>query len=242
MDDQYHVSFKKLLRDISAVHADKPDMEELDLHYDIGREQRRLLVIHGSDVDYEGEWEALQKLKDKQQSLQAFEKSGAPEDFKQKLRSNELQQTKSLLVAQHFLRLDARDKRLMALCGNTGAGKSFAAAWWLKNEVAGVKIWIDCFDLERLPRNDPRIDVLFSCRALVIDDLGTESVDERERFLSLFDSIMRRRHANFLKTVITSNGSMNDLISRYGERFADRLKDAVISTDSGPSLRGAKTL
>lgn len=75
---------------------------------------------------------------------------------------------------------------------------------------------------------------------LVIDDLGREYADVHGRWVSELDLLIDDRHESMLRTIITSNLSVDEFKARYGERIADRIRqDGKVVVCAGESLRRA---
>ena len=77
---------------------------------------------------------------------------------------------------------------------------------------------------------------LLDASALVIDDLGVEYSDQKGAFASLLDEVIDHRYGNQAPTLITTNLTAKEFKERYGERIADRLREAggfvAVSRDS----------
>jgi hypothetical protein len=132
----------------------------------------------------------------------------------------------------------------LILCGVPGTGKSFGAAWavreYIKNRVfdpmdkktwevadrAGDNVtWLNAQDIaaDRADRN-------FSQRAyaaslLVMDDLGREE-DTKSGNVAVCAVISKRYDAK-LATVVTTELSLADIEKRYGRYLSDRLTEDV---------------
>ena len=142
---------------------------------------------------------------------------------------------------------------LLVLSGGVGCGKSVAAAKWLADFVLDEKRWklLRAVDYEdntidynyefnrgsavwesaaRLSRidhyDDEAISRLTKCDRLVIDDLFVEYMDAKGFYLSLLDEILNERYANHRATVMTTNFDVEQFKTRYGERIADRIREA----------------
>lgn len=81
----------------------------------------------------------------------------------------------------------------------------------------------------------------------IYDDLGTEPIESvyMGNRLNLMQFIIERRYDHFkahgLKTHITTNLTLKEIQSRYGERVYSRLKEMVsVITINGTDLRGSK--
>jgi DNA replication protein DnaC len=142
----------------------------------------------------------------------------------------------------------------LVMCGNTGIGKSVAAAWAaLQVAKGGGSIArTRASELASLSQFDAgaaemarfkRVDLL------VVDDFGTELLNDfaRARIFELFDE----RHETYGRTIITSNLSWlpttrngettPGLEQRLGARLVDRIRQAgTVQQLGGKSLRGPR--
>ena len=135
---------------------------------------------------------------------------------------------------------------LLVLSGSRGCGKTTAAAWWLLQRRAPARYvstrppqFVDAAALTRWPRyDDGRMRELELAAALVVDDLGMEYDDKHGAFRSFVDGLVNARYAKELPTVITTNLPAADFKARYGERIADRIREAGRFVElAGESLR-----
>lgn len=111
---------------------------------------------------------------------------------------------------------------IVILQGGVGCGKSCAAALWASEKSAK---WVTAKALARMGYDDD-IEKLGNCDALVLDDLGTEYADAKGFFVSNLDGLIDDRYARELPTVITTNVPPDEFKARYGERIADRIREA----------------
>ena len=133
------------------------------------------------------------------------------------------------------------DLWLLALAGPAGTGKTTAAGW-LVHQAGGGRM-LRAQALARISvYDDEAMQRLESCSLLVIDDLGAEFVDGKGMLLALLDHVVDSRYANRLRSTITTNLSPADFKSRYGERIADRFREAgQFVWCAGPSIRRGTT-
>ena len=78
------------------------------------------------------------------------------------------------------------------------------------------------------------------CSYLLLDDIGEEPVEVKDygRTLPLFSKIVAERYPYQLPIMLTTNLSVNDIETRYGERTADRLREiADVMTFNNLSYR-----
>ena len=140
---------------------------------------------------------------------------------------------------------------------NTGNGKTswackimghyfrkIAFSSGLENE--GLYIYLPTFldDLRNSynnpsPEFDTELEMVKSCKLLIIDDIGAERVTEwvRERLVSIINA----RSSNGLCTIYTSNLSLKGLTDKLGdERISSRIKGSVTEINLlGKDNRGA---
>ncbi len=140
------------------------------------------------------------------------------------------------------------DKTILVLSGANGCGKTTAAAWWIAQRgpvfddmETRDPLFVSAPHLCRYSRyNVAEMHVLEMARRLVIDDLGTEYMDDKGHFCSFLDGLINVRYANELPTLITTNLPAAEFRERLGERIADRIREVGRCVESAePSLRGA---
>lgn len=66
------------------------------------------------------------------------------------------------------------------------------------------------------------LEMLYAADLLIIDDVGAEF--ESKFYVSLFYTIINNRMNSGKPTIVSTNLSLNDLLSRYGDRTVSRLK------------------
>ncbi|MBP5632491.1 MAG: ATP-binding protein [Clostridia bacterium] len=128
-------------------------------------------------------------------------------------------------------------KKILFITGAVGVGKTHLACC-VGNEAAkkslyvvysGIAAVLDALqnrffnseESQELYEN--RREFIETCDVLIIDDLGVENVTDK-RYESLI-SLIDRRTACGLKTVITSNYGLAEIGNVYGERLASRFAD-----------------
>lgn len=134
--------------------------------------------------------------------------------------------------------LQTNDKNTILFSGATGTGKTYLAkcflkTYILKNNLGRIyssseinKIFVDAFK-HYLNADQILFDVL-DADILIIDDLGAEAMYNnitKEYFLT----ILNERQGNNKITLFTTNLTLNDIKTRYNERFFSRLMDNEIS-------------
>lgn len=162
----------------------------------------------------------------------------------------------SLIETQARQALREAEAAIVVLSGQAGCGKTTAAAAWLYDWIAdpnqypaeeyfalkfnGKAVWLTGARLARWKKyDDEAMAKLLTAHRLVLDDVGTEFLDEKGNYLSVLDEVINERYANRRKTVVTTNLTAEQFRARYGERIADRIREAgrFISL-SAKSMRG----
>ena len=161
-----------------------------------------------------------------------------------------------LSAAQDTLATDAvaGDIGLLVLSGSPGSGKTVAAAKWIalyyrdrKNwrrrawmdgreedsDVGyafsfgcGQAMWIGANAMARIDHYGEGVGELAKVSRLVIDDLGAEYLDAKGFYLSMLDEVLNDRYAAKRPTLMTTNLDRDGFKARYGERIADRVREA----------------
>ena len=133
----------------------------------------------------------------------------------------------ALSYAENF---PANKKPNLFLTGKTGLGKSFilrSIAKHVHQKGADVLL-IDASELfgvfhrHRLGY-DVDLDLLFNCELLLIDDLGVEPATQNVT-VEYFIDLLNKRIDTKKHTVIATNLSTDNTISRYGERVYSRIR------------------
>jgi chromosomal replication initiation ATPase DnaA len=131
-----------------------------------------------------------------------------------------------------------RERTILVLSGPRGCGKTVAAGWVCAQESNAE--FLPASQLARIGLYDEqRFRALRAWRVLVLDDLGLEYSDQKGAFLSLLDALVDARSADESRTVITTNLPSQEFVMRYGERIADRMREAGLFVEiADASLRG----
>jgi DNA replication protein DnaC len=170
-----------------------------------------------------------------------LESSGIPERKRQYL--IEHTETRALQAA---LSLDGcNGKTVLLIGGAPGVGKTVGAciaAW----RTPGSVRFVTAVDLVRHGAFDPEFwGDLSACAALVVDDLGSEPLDERGWALASILDLLSKRYDSQQKTWITLNLPIEKFFARYGrdgERLRDRLRECGRYVEvKGPSMRGGSS-
>ena len=133
----------------------------------------------------------------------------------------------------------------LTLQGETGAGKTSAANYAAISIIAaaagaGDVLFINAFDLGLARRNSPlgeEADLVknaIAARVLVLDDVGSEPATQAEAMAY----VVSKRHeaGDYLRTILTTWMTADELVARYGAGVARRMLDrATVVT-----LQGAK--
>lgn len=171
---------------------------------------------------------------------------GVPVKDIERATTGDVVETKAIVAVKAALE---RISTLVVLSGPRGCGKTTAATWWLMQPRQVPRFvttkpvrFTDAPTLARWPRyDDGKMRELERAIALVIDDLGMEYDDKQGAFRSFLDGLVNARYAMQLPTVITTNLPVDDFKERYGERIADRIREAGSFVGlAGDSLRGRK--
>ena len=131
------------------------------------------------------------------------------------------------------------DLPFLVLGGNVGTGKTVAAAYAVSKRGG---LFRKASQITRMSQYDAEAwDRLYRAGLLVIDDLGTEPLDQGGWGMSALLDLFDRRYDDRARTVITTNLTADALKARYssdGGRFADRLRETARWINfAGPSLR-----
>lgn len=174
--------------------------------------------------------------------LYKLQKLGVPHEALGPLRGR-LDETAALQGAKRFAGADRDALPFLVLIGPTGAGKSVAAAWMLReaarrfdwnaqatgqeatpfawvhgSEFGDVKVWSegDAAWLSKV-RNGA---------LLVVDEMGDEATQPSRDALA---SLLLNRHGKRLRTVLTSNLTREQFRERYGGALTDRLRHGSVT-------------
>lgn len=138
-------------------------------------------------------------------------------------------------IAQNFIdHFDNPDEKNLLFTGNTGLGKTFLSNCIASEMIKKGKtvlyqtapIMLDSVVDYRFGKGDRFIyENILSADLLIIDDLGTESMNSL-KFTELFNIINTRllnQNNKITKTIISTNLSLNNLFTTYDERIFSRL-------------------
>lgn len=131
----------------------------------------------------------------------------------------------------------------VVLAGPIGVGKSVAAAVlareFIEKHGGGWVIWRHAGELARIGHFDEeRAKAREQCDLLVVDDLGTEFLDNNSWLAAQLEVLFYQRHGNRRLTVVTTNLTALQFRERYSPRLVDRIRElgAFVET-GGESLR-----
>jgi DNA replication protein DnaC len=162
---------------------------------------------------------------------------GVPARLADAILRGALEETDAIRLAKAFT---ASRRTILVISGVRGAGKTVAAAWLVAQYPFAR--FIDVSRLARLSRySEEDMAPLEECALLAIDDLGTEYADDKGSFMATLDGLVNARYADERRTVITTNLQANTFKARYGERIADRIREAGRFVElASKSLRGRR--
>ncbi|MCX5747511.1 MAG: hypothetical protein NT062_34030 [Proteobacteria bacterium] len=131
-------------------------------------------------------------------------------------------------------------KTIAVLSGGVGTGKTVTACWWALH-AATVPTFVRATELATASRYGDERDKWYGARGLIVDDLGAEYLDPKGSLLVDLDELVDRFYADRRRLVITTNLMGKPFAERYGQRIADRLRQAGSwITVAGASLRNGK--
>jgi hypothetical protein len=185
--------------------------------------------------DPEPDWLAEAKRKGAEAASAAVAQLELPERVQVLLEAGGLKDTEAMGVL-------AAPAALVVVSGTPGCGKTVAAAKWLydfSKSTQRAGFWLTAARLARWPRyDDSDMERLLRPPRLVLDDLGTEYLDDKGSFMATLDELINERFARKRPTVITTNLNAAAFKARYHERIVDRIReDGRFVSLASPSLR-----
>lgn len=242
---------------MKALHESMDDIQGV-LEQAMSRLTPEEWAAHDQRIRAERELEQQEQARAREQERrQALGQWGVPRKDIERVLAGELDDTEPLQLARRFasgLRAAAGSGSgwdtpctVLVLSGPPGCGKTTAAASLLAwrdapwaSRCAYPPIFISVSRLVRWNRFEEKaMAALEKAAVLVIDDLGSEYMDDKGAFLSFFDGLLNARYAEWLPTVITTNLSANQFKGRYGARSVDRLREVGQFVEiRAASLRG----
>lgn len=137
------------------------------------------------------------------------------------------------------------ERNVLVISGDKGCGKTVASTWWARRQAFTPRfVRATTFAASsRYDREDPRgRQAILSAPGLVLDDLGTEFLDEKGSFLVDLDELIDVYYADRRPLIVTTNLKLEQFRERYGARIEDRMREsAVFYSVSGGTLRGRST-
>ena len=139
-------------------------------------------------------------------------------------------------IAENFINNfdDVNTKNLLFI-GNTGLGKTFLSNCIANSLIKQGKtvlyqtapVMLDTiinYHMYRNQENKDIMDHLLSVDLLIIDDLGTESMNSLKfsDFFTIINSRLLNQNNKITKTIISTNLDLNELADMYGERIISR--------------------
>jgi DNA replication protein DnaC len=145
--------------------------------------------------------------------------------------------TEALGAVERFL---SSSKTFLVLAGAVGCGKTVAACSAIDRRGGGV--FVKAAAVTRARFDDEAWEVLLHARVLVVDDLGTEPLDEKGWAAGALAELFDHRYDWQTLTILTTNLDGDGFKARYcredGGRFLSRLREAgVFEVVSQGSLR-----
>lgn len=135
-------------------------------------------------------------------------------------------------VTNFINNFNEKNTKSLLLYGNTGLGKTYMCSCISKRlidkgytvlyQMSGdlMEITLDK-KFERSPENSKKYEDIFECDLLIIDDLGTEPINNAT--IPEMFSIINKRLIMNKKTVISTNLGLAKIIEIYSERIGSRI-------------------
>ena len=156
---------------------------------------------------------------------------------------------KNLALLREYAEGFSTQSDSLIFCGATGLGKTHLSTAIAKVAIErGLEVLYDSaqnivadFEADRFKSGygpyEPRADKYLECDLLIIDDLGTEFVNQFT--VSCIYNLINTRQNKGLATLISTNLKPRELISKYEDRIYSRLVgcDSKILIFSGPDAR-----
>lgn len=118
---------------------------------------------------------------------------------------------------------------ILALLGKTGRGKTVAGAWLLTEEgglyTTAPELIMRMQAAPRDARDRDWCQAALAARVLIVDDLGTEDLDDAARS-ALYRVVNQRQSCEQGFCLLTGNLAIPEFRARYGERTARRIDHA----------------
>ncbi len=133
--------------------------------------------------------------------------------------------------AEHFN--ENGDKKTLVLLGKTGTGKTHISTAIAKRVIEqGFEVLYDssqnivsAFETDRFKSGygpyEPKGDKYLECDLLIIDDLGTEFINQFT--VSCLYNLLNTRQNKGLSTIISTNFTYKELLNKYEDRIFSRI-------------------
>jgi hypothetical protein len=128
--------------------------------------------------------------------------------------------TKAISAAEQWANGPAR---VLVLSGGPRVGKTVAACW-VVHHLGKSALFYNPELLGRYGGDDGYRLRAAACGLLIVDDLGTEAVDEAGRFQARLEALLCTRYDSGLRTILTTNLAAGAFAKRYGDRVAARIQ------------------
>ena len=138
------------------------------------------------------------------------------------------------ICIQFIENFDSKDQKNLLFTGNTGLGKTFLSSCIANEMIKKGKnvlyqtapVMLDSIIDYRFgkPNSTNILDSILNVDLLIIDDLGTECINNM-KFTEIFNIINTRllNQNKITKTIISTNLSLKNLYSNYDERIVSRI-------------------
>lgn len=134
---------------------------------------------------------------------------------------------------------DFRRQNIVVLSGSPGVGKTVAVAVWALERARVAPEFLHAAEFAAASRYDKEDRSAWErSTALVVDDLGVEYADAKGNFQSSIEELINRFYSTRRPLVITTNITIEQFKTRYGQRITDRMREAArFVACGGESLR-----
>lgn len=135
----------------------------------------------------------------------------------------------------------------LVLTGRPGCGKTLAATWAAHQLLSRRRYAPRCVQCPKqseaplfgMEAEEYRGRCAEKADVLLLDDLGEgeQRNEKRSAWRGWVDDVLTQRHAARRKTIITTNRTIDELVTWLGPRLKDRLKEGIIISTDAPSMR-----
>jgi DNA replication protein DnaC len=152
-----------------------------------------------------------------------MEAAGVPEIHIRHLADEPPRPCRALERVQHLC--SDPNENILVLSGGTGTMKTGSACQLLGTVDRGVFVVAD--ELLAIAFEDKaRLLELKRARAVVLDDLGREIIDDKGYWMRTFTSLMDAWYGSCAKVIITTNVEREPFLQQYDERALDRIRES----------------